>query len=269
MYVIIKKDGFYGWNPQTQQDDIEKLDDDGCVKALRDVVEIDEGVTFGDIIRTVDANELLMSFIAMYNRCSAIKEHHDFILNHPTEKQTDLTSVEVGWFARIWNFDGDNDLEMWTDAYGRMENGEDTHFGIDLTPANELKDLPVTINEDVKFWLCSEKDKAISGEGVILDDKVKNAYIAATKCFSLLEFLDALYEEISFFGPPGGREEVAEHLNDLTEEIKQQIDDGKALPIMETDGGMKVYMSDQVRDFLALPSNEEDRDNQISDSAKE
>jgi hypothetical protein len=60
--------------------------------------------------------------------------------------------------------------------------------------------------------------------------------------FSLLEVLDSIYEELSFFGPPGGREDIVDSLKATMEEVRSQIDEGEALPYTETADGKKVYL---------------------------
>ncbi len=270
--VVIKKDGFYGNFSSTKRrkrkEWQKKIKGTRLLYALRHSVEIEEGVTFGDIIRAVNESKPLTAFIGLYNHCDA-KAHNEFILNTPPDPDTELEWIEVGWYARVWGEKLDNDFEMWTDCCGvgkegSTEDGKDRQrFAIDLTPANKLTNLPVKIKKDFDLWIFGAE-----GTGVVVDEK--NARLKANSFISLLEFLDSLYEEISFFGSPDvDRQGFLDKLCEAKDEIVRQMEEGKALPYDETANGMKIYLSDQVRNTLGLPSNEEDRDDQIRQSAEE
>ena len=269
--VIVKKDGFYGNYYKDRKHWQKKIKGRKLLSALRASVEVEEGVTFGDIIRAVDSSKSLTAFISIYNNCDA-KAHNEFIINTPPNTDTELEWVEVSWSGRVWGKDMDNDLELATDCYGVGKEGtaEDEtdpkrreHFAIDLTPSNKLTNLPVKINHSFNVWIGDAEGKSI---------EIKDHYasVKASHYISFLDFLDALYEEISFFGPPDkDREAILQKLCDTKEEIIQQIEEGKALPYEETEDGKKIYLSDQIRETFDLPSNEEDRDRQIRDSANE
>lgn len=261
--VVIKKDGFYVDVYENGKEDQVKLDE--CLYVLRNKVVIDDGVTFGDIIRAIHSHPELESFIGVYNNCNA-KEHNEFILNVPSEnKDANMDWLEVSWTARIWT----GSLDLWVDCFGMgkegtTEDGEREHYAIDLTPANKLVDLPVKINTDLDLYFA--------GSGKVVGEDIRttkhgSSYIKAERFISFLDLLDALYEEISFFGSNEGKEQVLEDLKEASEEMEEKLENGEILPWKENENGMKIYLSDQVRGVLGLPTNEDDRDQQILESS--
>jgi hypothetical protein len=263
--VVIKKDGFYVDVYEDGKEGQVKLDE--CLYVLRYAVVIDDGVTFGDIIRAVHSHPELEGFIGLYNNCNSV-EHNDFILNVPAEnKDTDIEWLEVSWTARVWT----GSLDLWVDCFGMgkegtAEDGEREHYAIDLTPANKLVDLPVKINTSLNLYFV--------GSGKVIGEDIcttkHGSHIKAERFISFLDLLDALYEEISFFGSNERKERVLEDLKEASEEMESKLENGEILPWSiddENPDGMKIYLSDQVRDVLGLPDNETDRDQQIAESA--
>jgi hypothetical protein len=260
--VVIKKDGFYIEVYEDGEEAQVKIEGKDCIYALKHAVSIDDGVTFGDIVKHVNACSELEEFIGLYNHCN-IKEHNKFILNIPTEEVTDIEWIEVSWSCRYWR----DELEFWIDCYGvgkigTRDDGEREHFAIDLTPSNKLAKLPVKIETEFDMSFISN-DKII-GEGIVIDKKT--SYLKAKRFISFLDLLDALYEEISFFGSESNKEEIFEELKETSENMKLDLDNGQILPYKIVDG-VKIYLSDQVRGVFNLPTNEEDRDQQIAESS--
>ncbi len=285
--LIIRKDGIYGqrWNPDTKTQDEKKLTDDiEICHCLRTSVEIDDGVTYGDIVRTVAENEMLGIFISCYNR-SRLDDLHEFMLNEPLpEKKEDddesIEYIEVCWYGEICTHKKHGNISLYASAHGigvvgsgsgevdkgaRADGRE--HYAYGLTPANELRNLPVKLNHEVSIHFLGKPDTP----GIKIEDK-KIARINTTRYFSLLEVLDALYEELTFYGGEEDKVAMKDGIAETMDEFDAQREEGKSLPWKEGDkekGEYDIYLSDQARDFMGLPSNEDDRDEQIRRSADE
>ena len=82
-------------------------------------------------------------------------------------------------------------------------NGE--MFAVDFLPLSELAGLPIKANSVVKTY------NPDGSNGVDLECRM-----------SLLEFLDAIYWEISFWGGPKERDGVAAEILEMTNEWKEE-----------------------------------------------
>jgi len=294
--LTIKKDGFYSqrWNSETKSyDDEKKLDDIEMCRSLRESVEeIEEDVTLGDIIRVVAESETLKLFISCYNR-SPLDKLHDFMLNVPIEENAkdedwkaldNVEYIELYWHGDIYGrrdsyislYPGSHGIGKVGTGSGEVDKGARAdgreRYAMGFTPANELAQLPVKMNSETNLYLLGDK---IECEDMTIGDR---AIIKTTNCFSLLEVLDALYEELTFYGEPESQyrsqyiKDIKQDLKDTMENLDADMEDGKVLPWKVGDkekGEKDIYLADQVRDFMGLPSNEEDRDEQIRNSADE
>ncbi len=290
--LIIKKDGFYGqhWNKETRTYDERKLDDIEICRSLRETVEeIDEDVTLGDIVRIVAESETLKLFISCYNR-SPLDKLHELMLNTPIEENakdedwkplTDVEYIELYWSGSIYGrkesyisfYAASHGIGKVGTGSGEVDLGarEDKRerYALGFTPANELAELPVKLNHEVDLYLMGN----LECENVTISDDDR-AKIKTTNHFTLLEVLDALYEEMTFYGEPDSqhRKDLKQDLKDAVGNIDADIEDGKMLPWKTGDkekGEKDIYLSDQVRDFMGLPNNEDDKDDQIRNSASD
>jgi hypothetical protein len=253
--VKITKDGFLA----TKNDEEEiLLQGEDVFTGLRSECEIEEGVTLGDILNLVDKNEHLKKFLSNYCLLH-IDAHHDSALEEPEEHER-LSYLEIDWCAEVWLDDRYNDLELYPNFSG-YKNEDDTRYGLDFTPLNQLVYLPVKLNNDSSIHLMGSKER---GEGWKLESKT--ARIKCERSFSLLDVLDGIYWEIGFHGSPKSKEQKKEDLNEVVEEMKEQVEKGIAQPINPDSKGNKIVLSDQVRDFLGMPSNLDER---IKESAED
>tara|TARA_Y100000034_G_scaffold136330_1_gene212235 strand:+ start:8791 stop:9609 length:819 start_codon:yes stop_codon:yes gene_type:complete len=263
--IKITSDGFYKLIAN-EHDDLKctLLEGPQNIWALREPCEIEEGVTLNDIFCIVARNEELKTFLKHYSKCRLINDYHERALD-PPEDTSGLKYLEIGWECRLWKVDEDNpDLELWTDVCGRgpkesedmpdvADEAGDIRYGIDLTPVNKLAGLPIVLNQEVYINVM---------------DGDKTEALPARREFTLLDVLDALYWEISFFGSEEDKVDAKERLSETADEIAKQMEDGIAQPINPDakEGENKIYLSDQVRDFLGKPSNLDER---IKESSEE
>lgn len=183
--VIITKDGL--------------IDDLGnhvvnTIEALTMPCKIDDDVTLQDIFDMVERDNNLSLFISAFSWCdiNAFQEESKKSLPSNFEKVAKYLGIRK-MFDRGWN---EEDLEIFKDFYGVGEDG-DTH-SMSFYPVNEFSDL---------FVRCSEE--------VILDGK---KYINNN---TLIDILDAIFYDISFYGHPGERDIIK---NEVMEKYNQYLE---------------------------------------------
>lgn len=187
---------------------------------LRVNCHIDAGVTVWDIFRAVDQHPKLKEFIGCWAWCDVDAFHREAAID--PEKPCDLDYIEISKYFS-WHdapkydlFDGGENL----DCSGRGKPQGETHrdpspdgtisWGIDFTPVNELRHLPVKLAPKMKI------QKEGDGQGTPWLENVGEA-----ECYyTLLDVLGELYYEISFHGSPKDRDERSAELRQAVDEIQ-------------------------------------------------
>jgi hypothetical protein len=176
-------------------------EEDRILTYLRCTVgDVEPGTTLGDVFRAVERYPLLEAFMSQYSWCHDIYGFHGEAkkplvkLFDPESPGDDdpLLAVVVKQYSVI--DDPHGHPYFGTDIYGRASGTGKygyTKYGISLTPVNELAVLPIEIEKD--GW-----------DGM-----------------NLLQFLDAIYWEISFYGgTPDSRNDIRDTLRKTVAEIK-------------------------------------------------
>lgn len=198
----IKKDGlfFYKWSNKQKKYVEKKAKKSNILTYLRNSCYIDEGVTLQDIFNLVDSSKLLKFVISQYSWCPSIDEFHaqakePWIKN----EEEDLHTLEINWHVSKCS-KNTLDFELYPNFHGL---GEKTTYSVSYTPVYELAHLPVVLNESFALY-----DKNVHPKEIF----------KSTRHFSLLEVLDAIYDDISFVGSP---EQNKKFLEELKETVKQ------------------------------------------------
>jgi hypothetical protein len=196
--VRITKEGLksFKWDGTIREYVEEKVE--SYIPKLRNSCRLDLGVTLGDIFDAVEQHPDLKAFIGMYSWCN-MNAFHKEAKREPLKK-SDLEYLEISRYfedGTTWdNFDG----------MGKPENPEDgtelINYGIGFTPVSEMVHLEVRLNPK-----CS------------IQEDYKEVGTTKT-CYSLLEVLDAIYWEISFYGNPPDRDTKMAELQEMVKEIK-------------------------------------------------
>jgi hypothetical protein len=220
-FVKVTKQGIvaYQWNHIKRDYELMTVRET-ALPHLRCRVDLEDGLTLGDVFSAVNADPLLMEVISAYSWCGPIHEFHEQAQQpRPTPEDTEepLVAVVVSPFA---DFHGNTFDGVYMHFSGLGANG--THFGISCTAMNELAHLPVCIEKTIHFNKDYEK---------MLD---------AEYTPSLLEFLDAIYWDISFHGGP---KENAEFIADLKQTMKE-IETGTAKLTPFTDLRKELELGD-------------------------
>jgi hypothetical protein len=184
--IRITKDGLvsYNWNPETQSYPEKLITPESDVFAcLREACTIGAGVTLGDIFRLVGGLPRLLDFMASYSWCRAIREFHDeALLPRPEKDDSVLKYLEISMGADL----DSGDYEEGLDFYGVGEPDEQgaTRYSVSLKPMNNLAHLPVMLKDTITIM------------------KGMEVTVRAPYSFTLLQILDAIYDDISFHGSP-------------------------------------------------------------------
>ena len=169
---------------------------------LRMRCEIAEDTKLIDIFNTVENYQSLKKVISFYSWCSSINEFHVQAQEPTSNSATKIEYLEI--YTHHCSYQQKLiDLEVDIGFHGI---GKNMSYSVSCTPMYEIAHLPVKLKKEVVFWGLNKQK------------------MDATTCYSLLEVLDAIYFDISFYGNP-------EQNQEFLEELKQRVDDinsGKA-----------------------------------------
>ena len=213
-FVKFTKTGLVAFDWSGEKKEYVPDSDPAGVVNLRSRCEIDPGVTLGEIFSAVEADPMLMDVISFYSWCKPIREFHEQAkLPPPPPKDGDVKIVEIliDAFAELHSarkkrkiledkplqFEG-----VWVHFSGIGEDG--VNYSISYTPMNELANVPVRLSNTCTFNKDFEK---------MFDQPTEYT-------FSLLEVLDAIYWDISFYGGPQDNVAFIEKLHAISKEIE-------------------------------------------------
>jgi hypothetical protein len=229
--VKITKNGFIDikWNGDTQE--YEDKIRDTYVSCLRKEVEIEEGVTLKDIFTAVEKDELLKSFISMYSWCRDMDQFLAQIKQPVSEPDTGdkIDYLEVYWDAEVWTYKKhkkeqlDPSVDFYTGFHGwgqvtteeqkKMYGDTDKiAYSVSCTPMYVLADLPIKVNTDIEIHHIDETSKTYPHSMTLFKGKRE---------FSLLDFLDAIFWDISFYGGPSEAAAFLGKMQKTVEGIKE------------------------------------------------
>jgi hypothetical protein len=211
--IRITNSGFVAvdWNPDTQSHETEPTEE--ILGNLRTTCEIDEDVTLGRIFEIVSSDPVLKVVMKAYSWCSDIDGFHAAAKLPPTERkdvkpEEVLTHIEISKVCDVHDphkSETKGDFQYWEHMAGVSANGE--RWAIGCLPMGDIQHLPVKLNTDI-----------------VIRKNFADALWEGRTHFTLLEVLDAIYFDISFYGGP---EENKKFLNDLLE-MSNDIEEGLA-----------------------------------------
>jgi hypothetical protein len=204
----------------------EGLRKENPLKYLLHPVKVDKDVTVGDIFRWVAQNEELKSFISMYSWCQEIDAFHEEAANpqesawhakiHYAEVYRSL-EVHVGERHSIdegLNFHGVGEiLEDTLKFYERTNSPAPStdRYSLSGSSVGTYSHLPLRVEEMVEI----QQMPIYSRKGGC---KQPLKILAKVRCpWTLLEILDAIYWDISFYGSPSQRDGEMKVLQDRLE----------------------------------------------------
>lgn len=189
---------------------------------LRKLCKI-EGATLRDVMSYVRKNKELSTFLSTYSWCNI--EAWNAILDDPAHDSDDEDEIhyhQISWEIEIHDYG----MEICTHLSMIGEISQSTReMCPDLDPSitteryayggqlTDVLDLPVILDEKVDI--------------ILWDDTERSSLNQTTRDFSLLEILDAIYWEISFYGSPSATKEVFEDLAEQVSDIKEGLASGE------------------------------------------
>lgn len=174
-------------------------------RCLRVACYIDSDVTLGDVFRAVAAHPELMKIVGDYSWCDMAAFHEEAV---KPGKFTDLKYLLVSKYFEFDEHEGHEALDFGgigpseVDDPRTADQDGNMHWAIDFTPVNELASLHVRLSPTMDIFHDHKKIGS------------------APACFSLLEVLDAIYDEISFHGSPRSRDERGDELEAIVKSVK-------------------------------------------------
>lgn len=213
--VFITKNGFRAtkWDPEIRQYVDKEIH--SIYHELRTHCQIEEGVTLRDIINIVANDEDLCYLISNYSWCN-VKAFQEEV-NKPTPIRSGLLSIQISRSMSLWNYSGTDSIEDGIDISGEGPDKDGKiidNWAIELTPVNEMADVPVKLDLNMEIW----DNREVSPSKKIA---------TVETWYSLLDILSEIFYEISFHGSPDQR-------NEFTLDFKQTVADVKSRELKVT-----------------------------------
>lgn len=196
--VIITKKGLQEsvWVSEIQKYEVIPVDPLMVFSKLRMSCSIEDDVTLLDLINIVDGINHLKLFISQYSWCKAIDEFHAQAREPQRTDENPMEYLEVCWSKMVGDFYPSTDFH----GFGKeppdyeFPNGTGLiRYSVSYTPLYNLADIPLRLNP---------------------------VHNGKTRYFTLLEVLDAIYDDISFMGGPQDNIEFLEDMKCAVEEIR-------------------------------------------------
>ena len=227
---------------------------------LRSRCEIAEGTTLKQIFETVDKYKFLKLVISQYSWCRQLDAFHAQaqepmrddpddtdpleyleLYHHPeVYKLTEKKKHPGGMRERTITVDFDTSVGFHGIGPTKEEDGlanrtdGKTNYSVSYSPMWKLADLPVKLNKTFDVYEPFDTNNP---------RKKPEKLLTATREYTLLEVLDAIYWDISFMGGP---EDNANFLDNMKETV-DQIKNGEVpmIPIEQVFTDMKEDMSEE------------------------
>src|SRR5262252_1278049 len=210
-HAKIEKDGIWSYKWDRDAREYKKRKPKYVWTLLRCSCEIEEGVTLRDIFEAVEGFPELKEFISQYSWCGHIDDFHEdarkSIFKLP-DQEAPLDYLEIHWHASTHHYKGKNSIDLNPDFHGigRADDHGFTCYSVSYSPMWELAHLPEKLNTTVEIY------RPHTGPPKLL--------FVGERDFSLLDILDAIYDDISFMGGPADNAAFLEEMKDTTEKIK-------------------------------------------------
>ena len=227
--VITKTDfQFYVWDGDLREN--VKCDNVHPYAMLSTATTIEEGVTLLDIFNVVDKYQDIKDFIEEYSYVGDIDAFHTEarLPKAKLEKEfVDLSSLRITSVVERWNRTSSVDIRF--DFSGVVDSDPETGYSLSLSPLNTYAHCPVILDQQFITYF-NEQDEYVKER--------RDTY------YTLLDILDCIYNDISFYGNAEDREAFSESL-------QQQVDDIES-------GRVKTIPMEEVIERLKEKYGEED-----------
>lgn len=200
---------------------------------LNETVELSDDFTFEDLFKILEGEKEIFDVIF-----SSQLGHYPLQLyideikkSFSVKDEDEVDYLEIRRFGEYWG--RDKDIEIFVDFGGESET-TDISYGVGFTAVNELKYLPLRLNENFEiseikrlsklklyFWRLLKKISI-----PWWDNPFTHTYVKGKTKFSVYELISAVLYEITFYGPPDVRDAKLEDLEKTVEETKEFLASG-------------------------------------------
>lgn len=223
-WVEIRKDGIYGYKFTDGKEVSSKIEESNIFHVLKCNCQLEEKITLKDVFNVVDSLPNLKNFLSQYSNCPIDLFHADAALPYE-HVEDDLEYLEI--YCAIDNVSCKDYpyFDKWTGFHG-IGNG--TMFCISYSPMNTIANYELKLNQNVEIY-----------------EKHDEKPIVSSLChFTLLEVLDAIYDDISFHGGPDENKKFLEKLAETSRKIKSGEE--KTYPLLfNEDGTIKEFEDEE------------------------
>jgi len=213
------------------------VEEDELPMFLSDTVKLDKTVTFERVFKLIIMHNELFNMIFKVGCLGGYKidQYIDEFMKFDDDKDPDsMDYLEVYWHSEYWNFDY-KELSCYPAFHGIKENYTDEHqkepcrmnMGLDFTSINNLRKYKIKLNENVRYHDYIKKAETIEEKYPLL--------VEGNTEFRLFDLIQAILNDISFYGSPEQRDAKAKELDETVKRIESgeektyemKIEDGK------------------------------------------
>jgi hypothetical protein len=236
---------------------------------LNPIELIGDSFTLNQVFKRVAMDEGLTFFMSAYSWCRSIKEFHteaDILASKEVEEPDEHWATlrrshvcrymeiqkhrreDTPYFSEYMDFRTYGDLSKSSiehyDQHPEKQRPTEECYGVSFSPAYHYSHLPITIDHSVEYT----KGMTFSRKGRVEPEEV----LATVTCpITLLDFLDAIYWEISFNGGPEKRDDFREEMKDRVDECKENTELGKLTKYFPSYEAMFDYEFEDDEDWKA------------------
>jgi hypothetical protein len=212
------------FNPEC--DEYIKKEVDRLHPYLNEVVKLSEDITFGDFFKIIEREKDVFDavFSSHLGHCP-LQLYLDEI-KKPEVKDDEIDYLEIHRYGEYWDW---GDIDMFIGISG-ISGKSDITYGIGFTPLNELKHLPLRLNEDFEISEVKIPPRSVMYLARLLkkvgipvgkwDNPSPHVYVKGKVEITVYELISAILNEISFYGDPEKRDDKMDELDRMVDDIK-------------------------------------------------
>lgn len=220
------------YNPKTEQLEDIDVTQDSLLNFLREEVELAEGVTPKDLIEHLYPEYKTIDIcFHSWNSGHSLKTFYDWMNSHKRSASFTLKQIEMTWRGEI---EKDGKIIVFADVYGSDPVG--THFGLDLSPISDWKDLPLVLNEKIIY----------EAQEVQEDGKIKNIVsLRGYKKWTLFELISEFLYELTWYGDPENQMRIREETGDMLDTQLSRNYEFEPLPELSKGARLMVLLKEK------------------------
>lgn len=262
MKLMLKPDGILCvfWDSEARKEESRKIEYEDAFPYLLDPVTSAEGATVNNILQIIRAD------VDLYAKLFKVPYLQELLdeTRERTKGELPLEGISISWACETSDYKGESDFGLYPTASGigpydgeEYDGGpkvgeEINNYGLDFTPLSEMASLPLSINDDV---VMESSRKLSQSERKIRGGK-KYDYVQTNlgkHQFTLLNIMDALIEEASFFGAPEDKKAAFDDLKDSVKEADDYIKDGgEGVPLEDVLKKFNIHEDDNSEDGVVF-----------------